>query len=156
MEAQEAQYDATPIFDSFDVDLLVKVLAHTAFSRSHIPYLWHSAYTPNQSLPGPFFTFFIPVFYYFQGARWSDGIVVYSAIYCAAMCAFCGSPTIAFLSSCDSPSDVFALSKGSSSGTPACTGTKETCSSARHVLTGENRLWSLLVVRVYQFVYLGV
>ncbi|TCD67550.1 hypothetical protein EIP91_012247 [Steccherinum ochraceum] len=68
MEAQEAQYDATPIFDSFDVDLLVKVLAHTAFS--------------------PFFTFFIPVFYYFQGAKWSDNIVVYSALYCGATCAF--------------------------------------------------------------------
>jgi NAD(P)-dependent dehydrogenase (short-subunit alcohol dehydrogenase family) len=54
-------HDASPIFDSLDVDLVVKVLAHTAFS--------------------PFFTFFIPVFYVFQGAKLSDQIVVLSGVY---------------------------------------------------------------------------
>jgi len=68
MEAPEQSYDASPVFDSFDVDLLVKVLSHTAFS--------------------PFFTFFIPVFYYFQGARWPDNVVVLSAGYCVAVSAF--------------------------------------------------------------------
>ncbi|KAF9448248.1 retinal short-chain dehydrogenase/reductase [Macrolepiota fuliginosa MF-IS2] len=55
------QSEPTLVFDNFDIDLLVKVLAHTAFS--------------------PFFTFFIPVFYFFQGAKITDGVVAYSAIY---------------------------------------------------------------------------
>ncbi|EMD40937.1 hypothetical protein CERSUDRAFT_149498 [Gelatoporia subvermispora B] len=66
MEAREPE--PFPIFDSFDVDLLVKVLSHTAFS--------------------PFFTFFIPVFYYFQGARWSSPVLVLSAGYYVAVSAF--------------------------------------------------------------------
>ncbi|KAH8094873.1 retinal short-chain dehydrogenase/reductase [Cristinia sonorae] len=68
MEAEEQSYDASPIFDSFDIDLLVKVLSHTVFS--------------------PFFTFFIPVFYYFQGARWPDNIIVLTSSFCAAVSAF--------------------------------------------------------------------
>jgi NAD(P)-dependent dehydrogenase (short-subunit alcohol dehydrogenase family) len=61
-------HDASPIFDSLDVDLVVKVLAHTAFS--------------------PFFTFFIPVFYVFQGAQLKDRIVVVSALYYVAVSVF--------------------------------------------------------------------
>ncbi|OJT12525.1 Short-chain dehydrogenase/reductase family 16C member 6 [Trametes pubescens] len=57
-----------PVYDTFDLDLLVKVLAHTAFS--------------------PFFTFFIPVFYYFQGARWPAPVVVIPAFYNLALCVF--------------------------------------------------------------------
>lgn len=68
MEAPSEVYDAAPIFDNFDVDLLVKVLSHTAFS--------------------PFFTFFIPVFYYFQGARWPHPILVISSAYTVGICAF--------------------------------------------------------------------
>ncbi|PSR93738.1 hypothetical protein PHLCEN_2v4633 [Hermanssonia centrifuga] len=69
MEAEELPvYDTSPILDSLDIDLLVKVLAHTAFS--------------------PFFTFFIPVFYYFQGERWSDPLLVLSAGYNVAVSAF--------------------------------------------------------------------
>ncbi|EKM59280.1 uncharacterized protein PHACADRAFT_249667 [Phanerochaete carnosa HHB-10118-sp] len=60
--------DATLVFDNFDIDLLVKVLVHTAFS--------------------PFFTFFIPVFYYFQGARWPNPILVVSSGYYVAISAF--------------------------------------------------------------------
>jgi len=44
-----------------DIDLVAKVLAHTAF--------------------GPFFLFFIPIFYIFQGAKLTDPVVVYSSIY---------------------------------------------------------------------------
>ena len=33
MEAEEQSYETGPIFDSFDVDLVVKVLVHTAFSK---------------------------------------------------------------------------------------------------------------------------
>ncbi|RDB19794.1 Short-chain dehydrogenase/reductase family 16C member 6 [Hypsizygus marmoreus] len=53
--------DGSPIFDSLDVDLIVKVLAHTAF--------------------GPFFIFFVPIFYLFQGAKFTDPVIVYSFIY---------------------------------------------------------------------------
>lgn len=35
MEGQEQTYDAGPIFDALDVDLVMKVLSHTAFSESH-------------------------------------------------------------------------------------------------------------------------
>ncbi|KAI0722812.1 retinal short-chain dehydrogenase/reductase [Earliella scabrosa] len=57
-----------PLYDSFDVDLIMKVLAHTAFS--------------------PFFTFFIPVFYIFQGARWPEPVIVISVFYNVAVSAF--------------------------------------------------------------------
>ncbi|TFK83113.1 retinal short-chain dehydrogenase/reductase [Polyporus arcularius HHB13444] len=57
-----------PLYDSFDVDLIVKVLAHTAFS--------------------PFFTFFIPLFYYFQGARWPEPTLVFTAFFNVAVSIF--------------------------------------------------------------------
>ncbi|KAI0775952.1 retinal short-chain dehydrogenase/reductase [Trametes elegans] len=57
-----------PVYDAFDVDLVIKVLAHTAFS--------------------PFFTFFVPIFYYFQGARWPSPTLVYPLIYNIALSAF--------------------------------------------------------------------
>jgi len=60
--------DAYPIFDSLDVDLVVKVLANTAFS--------------------PFFVFFIPIFYVFQGAKVTDPIIITSAIYYVAISIF--------------------------------------------------------------------
>jgi len=70
MEAneQDQSVDGSPIFDSLDIDLVVKVLAHTAFS--------------------PFFTFFIPVFYVFQGAKLTDSVVVVSACYYVAVSVF--------------------------------------------------------------------
>ncbi|EKM79866.1 hypothetical protein AGABI1DRAFT_113127 [Agaricus bisporus var. burnettii JB137-S8] len=60
--------ESTLVFDSFDLDLVVKVLTQTAFS--------------------PFFTSFVPVFYFFQGAKLTDPIVVNSALYCLAVCLF--------------------------------------------------------------------
>ncbi|TBU33182.1 retinal short-chain dehydrogenase/reductase [Dichomitus squalens] len=57
-----------PLYDSFDVDLLMKVLSHTAFS--------------------PFFTFFIPLFYYFQGSRWPAPILVFSTFWVVAISSF--------------------------------------------------------------------
>jgi short-subunit dehydrogenase len=61
MGSDEQPFEPTPVFDNLDIDLLVKVLANTALS--------------------PFFVFFIPVFYFFQGAKLSDPIIVLSAIY---------------------------------------------------------------------------
>ncbi|KAF8897816.1 retinal short-chain dehydrogenase/reductase [Infundibulicybe gibba] len=63
MEAHEDQTpaDTSPIFDSLDVDLIVKVLSHTVFS--------------------PFFIFLIPIFYIFQGLQLTDPTVVLSFVY---------------------------------------------------------------------------
>ncbi|KAF8204739.1 hypothetical protein BJ912DRAFT_1018041 [Pholiota molesta] len=55
------QPDGSPIFDNFDIDLVMQVLANTAFS--------------------PFFLFFIPVFYFFQGFHLNHPTIVYSSIY---------------------------------------------------------------------------
>ncbi|KAF8914210.1 retinal short-chain dehydrogenase/reductase [Gymnopilus junonius] len=68
MEHSHRTEDGTPIFDSLDIDLVVKVLTNTAFS--------------------PFFVGIIPIFYIFQGARPSDSIVISSAIYWVVICAF--------------------------------------------------------------------
>jgi NAD(P)-dependent dehydrogenase (short-subunit alcohol dehydrogenase family) len=68
MEPSRRREDGSPIFDSLDVDLVMKVLANTAFS--------------------PFFVFFIPIFYIFQGAKFDDAIVVASAIYWVGISAF--------------------------------------------------------------------
>ncbi|KZT06430.1 retinal short-chain dehydrogenase reductase [Laetiporus sulphureus 93-53] len=68
MDAREAPGDASPIFDNFDIDLIVKVVMHTILS--------------------PFFTFFIPVFYYFQGMPWYHPVLLSSAIYVMAVSAF--------------------------------------------------------------------
>ncbi|CCM00681.1 uncharacterized protein FIBRA_02720 [Fibroporia radiculosa] len=68
MEANEDRSEASPIFDAFDIDLVVKVVMHTILS--------------------PFFTFFIPVFYYFQGIRWDNPVLVGSTAYVIAVSAF--------------------------------------------------------------------
>ncbi|PIL37304.1 hypothetical protein GSI_00997 [Ganoderma sinense ZZ0214-1] len=57
-----------PLYDSFDVDLVVKVLAYTAFS--------------------PFFTFFIPLFFYFQGSRWPDPTLIFFSFHTVAVSTF--------------------------------------------------------------------
>ncbi|KAG5728470.1 Short-chain dehydrogenase/reductase family 16C member 6 [Termitomyces sp. T112] len=64
----ERSTDAFPIFDSLEMDIVIKVLAHTLF--------------------GPFFLFFIPVFYVFQGAKITDSVVVYTSIYWAIISTF--------------------------------------------------------------------
>lgn len=70
METAMAQqpYEASPIFDTLDIDLVVKVLAHTAFS--------------------PFFLFFIPIFYVFQGAKYTDPVVFLSGVYYLVVSSF--------------------------------------------------------------------
>ncbi|KAJ7129414.1 retinal short-chain dehydrogenase/reductase [Mycena epipterygia] len=56
-----SQEDGSPVFDSLDIDLFVKVFANTLFS--------------------PFFVMLIPTFYIFQGAKITDPIVVVSGAY---------------------------------------------------------------------------
>jgi hypothetical protein len=84
--------DGSPIFDSLDVDLFVKVLANTAFSETYLPI---SAAVINHSL-GPFFVFFIPIFYIIQGANLTDPIVIACSIYYAFISAFCRSRSPAY------------------------------------------------------------
>ncbi len=83
--------DPSPIFDSLDIDLVVKVLAHTAFSAFLFP---RTKYGTDTSRIGPFFTFFIPIFYLFLGAKVTDSVVVLSGVYYVAVSLFCGSPSL--------------------------------------------------------------
>jgi hypothetical protein len=87
MDAQEQPHDSSPIFDNFDIDLVIKVLANTAFSK--LGHLIATQWGIDTILPGPFFVFFIPVFYIFQGAKYTDPIVVSSAVYYAVVSSFC-------------------------------------------------------------------
>ncbi|PPQ77662.1 hypothetical protein CVT25_011097 [Psilocybe cyanescens] len=68
MESNHHDEDGSPIFDNLDLDLIVQVLANTAFS--------------------PFFVFLLPVFYIFQGAKVSDRIVVVGVLYYLAISLF--------------------------------------------------------------------
>lgn len=53
--------EPAPIFDNFDIDLVVKVLSHTAFS--------------------PFFLFFLPIFFYSQAQKLNDTPVLVTSVY---------------------------------------------------------------------------
>ena len=80
--------DGSPIFDSLDVDLVMKVLSNTAFSQ------WiFLPFTPLIECVsiGPFFVFWIPMFYRAQGIQWNSPIVSYSLAYFAGLCLFCKS-----------------------------------------------------------------
>lgn len=92
MEAHnERSADGSPIFDSLDIDLVVKVLVHTAFST---PIIVLVQITFHQFVPqGPFFTIFIPIFYVFQGAKVTDSVVVLSFAYYVFISVFCVSPS---------------------------------------------------------------
>ncbi|KAF8969422.1 hypothetical protein BDZ97DRAFT_1795557 [Flammula alnicola] len=68
METSRPIPEGSPMFDNLDIDLVVQVLANTAFS--------------------PFFVFFIPIFYIFQGNELTDPTVVLSAIYYVAISVF--------------------------------------------------------------------
>ncbi|KAF8529110.1 retinal short-chain dehydrogenase/reductase [Hysterangium stoloniferum] len=58
----------SPLFDSLDVDLVIKVLSNTVFS--------------------PFFIFWIPMFYRSQGAPWDAPTVTASLAYFVFLCCF--------------------------------------------------------------------
>jgi hypothetical protein len=62
---------STLVFDALDVDLVVKVLANTAFS--------------------PFFTGMIPVFYYFHVGTLKNDMVLNSFYYFLLVSSFCAS-----------------------------------------------------------------
>ena len=68
---------STLVFDAFDVDLVVKVLANTAFS--------------------PFFTGMIPLFYYFHVGTLRNDTVVGTFCYFLFVSSFCASPALSTL-----------------------------------------------------------
>ncbi|KAJ7232202.1 retinal short-chain dehydrogenase/reductase [Mycena haematopus] len=68
MSEEDEYIDGSPIWDSLDIDLFVKVFSHTAFS--------------------PFFVALIPTFYVFQGAKITDNIVLFSAAYYVFVASF--------------------------------------------------------------------
>ena len=92
MEPHRRGEDGSPIFDNLDIDLFVKVLANTAFSENSLPI---SAAVINHPL-GPFFVFFIPIFYIIQGANLTDPIIIACSIYYAFVSAFCRSRSPAY------------------------------------------------------------
>ncbi|KAL1685740.1 hypothetical protein GGG16DRAFT_65684 [Schizophyllum commune] len=54
------------VFDKLDIDMVVKVLTHTAF--------------------GPFFLFLVPVFFFFQGVPLDDPLIRYSTYWFLLVC----------------------------------------------------------------------
>jgi len=87
--------EPSQVFDDFNVDLVVKVLSHTAFSEPPR----HKLFTfQDVTSQGPFFTFFIPLFYLSQGEQITSKSVIYSASHCAAVSAFCESIAAPFVS----------------------------------------------------------
>jgi len=68
---------STLVFDTFNVDLVIKVLANTAFS--------------------PFFTGMIPVFYYFHAGTLKNDTVVSSFCYFLLVSSFCTSTVLSIL-----------------------------------------------------------
>jgi hypothetical protein len=88
----------TEVFDSFDIDLVVKVLSNTLFSESL------SGSNMNMwllkgiiSLSGPFFIYLVPIFYIFQGIEWSSPTVIVPAVYGVLLTLFCESQLAMYL-----------------------------------------------------------
>lgn len=87
---RNAQSTSEPvlIFDNFDIDLVVKVLSHTAFSQSCDS---SSIKDSDGVLLGPFFLFFLPIFFYSQGQKLNDTPVLVSSVYWVLVSLFCTS-----------------------------------------------------------------
>ena len=85
--------EPAPIFDNFDIDLVVKVLSHTAFSKSCDSS--SLIYDSDGVLLGPFFLFFLPIFFYSQSQKLNDAPVLVTSVYWVLVSSFCAlSPKI--------------------------------------------------------------
>lgn len=93
----------------------------------------------NVHLAGPFFTFFIPLFYYFQGSRWPDPTLVFFSFHTVAVSTFCESSRATI----SHRSLTCAFSQGSRSGAPVSIGTRATYSLDLLAWTGATSLSSL-------------
>ena len=80
--------EPTLIFDTFDIDLVVKVLSHTVFSESRGSSIFEFSDT---GISGPFFLFLQPVFFVFHDSKLTDTPVVISSVYWALVSLFCAS-----------------------------------------------------------------
>ncbi len=74
------------VFDNFDIDLVVKVLSHTALSESCYSSLIEYS---DGVLSGPFFLFFLPIFFYSQTQKLNDTPVLVSSVYWVLVSSFC-------------------------------------------------------------------
>ena len=86
-EPAQSPSEPVPIFDNFDIDLVVKVLSHTAFSKS-----FDSSSLIEYSdgvLLGPSFLFFLPIFFYSQGQRLNYTPVLVTSVYWVLVSSFC-------------------------------------------------------------------
>jgi hypothetical protein len=84
--------EPVPVFDNFDIDLVVKVLSHTAFSKSCDSSLIENS---DGVLLGPFFLFFLPIFFYSQAQKLNDTPVLVTSAYWVLVSSFCAlSPKI--------------------------------------------------------------
>ena len=84
----QSRSEPTLIFDTFDIDLVVKVLSHTVFSESRGSSTFEYS---DAGISGPFFLFFQPVFFFFHGSKLTDTPVVLSSVYWALVSSFCAS-----------------------------------------------------------------
>jgi len=84
----QSRSEPTLIFDTFDVDLVVKVLSHTVFSESRGSSTFEHSDT---GISGPFFLFFQPVFFFFHGSKLTDTPIVISSVYWVLVSLFCAS-----------------------------------------------------------------
>lgn len=79
--------EPAPIFDNFDIDLVIKVMSHTAFSKSFDS---SSLIEDSDGVPlGPFFLFFLPIFFYSQGEKLHDTPVLVTSVYWVLVSTFC-------------------------------------------------------------------
>ena len=115
----------TLVFDTFNVDLVVKVLANTAFS--------------------PFFTGMIPVFCYFHVGTVKDDTVVGSFYYFLLVSSFCTSSILSVLLRLCVGSPIGI--QGLLGGARCYIGITRTFSLEAYRSIGANRLSSSLVVR---------
>jgi hypothetical protein len=78
------------VFDSFNLDLFIKVASHTIFS--------------------PFFTFFVPIIYKGVGYQWTEPLVAWSGAWWMFMVAIC--KLLWIISQYGTVSDVIVCVKG--------------------------------------------
>ena len=81
---------AGPVFDSLDIDLLVKVLKHTAFST----YPMSKDTLSSHVHAGPFFVSLIPTLFVFQGNEINSVVVIGPVVWLVVIATFCAPLSI--------------------------------------------------------------
>lgn len=135
----QARDEPAFVFDSFDIDLVVKVLSHTAFSQSRSPLSRRNIL--HQHRPVLYLSLSCLLFLPGQQTRASLHLSVFCVllIRIAVLCVVSYHYTLVA-----NPSSF----QGLSNGTLGCIATKEVCSSGQVQSTGVNKLSSSPEVRV--------